>query len=201
MDGARRPAAASEVPESLQVGAKLRGWRKSAQLSLGNAATRSGLSVGYISQVERGLANPSLETLKRLADICGRTMGELFVDEATDDSYQSRFAVTRSGQRKRITYPGSGIMNELLTPDLQRSFEAIWVQAEPGATSGGHPHSHPGEECGLIISGTMQIWVGDEKITLEAGDAVYLESPVSHRWQAAGDDPMVAVWMITPPTF
>lgn len=190
-----------ESTETLQIGHKLRTWRQRSDLSLSAVATASGLSAGYISQVERGLANPSLETLKRLADACGRTIGDLFVDEQDDSETAARFSITRRGQRKQIRYPGSGILNELLTPDLQRQFEAIWVEAAPGATSGGHPHSHPGEECGVIISGSMRLWIENADFELHAGDSVYLESPVPHRWVATGDEPLVAVWMITPPTF
>lgn len=189
-----------ESAESLQIGSRLRNWRKAAGLSLHKVADTSGLSTGYISQVERGLANPSLESLKRLTDAVGMRIGDLFVDEGTTPE-KARYSVTKRGQRKQIQYPGSGIHNELLTPDLQRQFEAIWVEARPGATSGGHPHSHVGEECGVIISGAMRFWAGNTDMELHAGDSIYLDSTLPHRWMAIGDERVVAVWMITPPTF
>ncbi|TXK40088.1 helix-turn-helix domain-containing protein [Nonomuraea sp. C10] len=187
--------------ESIQIGSRLRSWRLASGLSLHKVADTSGLSPGYISQVERGLANPSLESLKRLADAVGMRIGDLFVDEGDGSPESSRFVVTKRGMRKQIRYPGSGILNELLTPDLQRQFEAIWVEAQPGATSGGHPHSHAGEECGVVIFGSMRFWVGNADLELAAGDSIYLDSTVPHRWVATGTEPLVAVWMITPPTF
>lgn len=187
--------------ESVQIGSRLRSWRLASGLSLHKVADTSGLSPGYISQVERGLANPSLESLKRLADAVGMRIGDLFVDDTNGAPENSRFFVTKRGMRKQIRYPGSGILNELLTPDLQRQFEAIWVEAQPGATSGGHPHSHAGEECGVVIFGSMRFWVGNTDLELTAGDAIYLDSTLPHRWVATGTEPLVAVWMITPPTF
>ncbi len=71
----------------------------------------------------------------------------------------------------------------------------------PGATSGGHPHSHVGEECGIVLAGEMIFWVGDDKVRLEAGDAIYLDSALPHQWTAGSSEMLQAVWLITPPTF
>lgn len=193
--------AANRAVEAAYIGAKLREWRQEAGLTLTGVAAAVDLSVGYISQIERGLANPSLETLKRLADVLGQTVGALFSNESGQDGDSRGYWVSKSGQRKRIQYPGSGISNELLSPDLRRQMEVIWVEALPGASSGGHPHSHAGEECGIVLSGEMIFWVGDDKIRLSAGDAIYLNSTVPHRWTAGQEGSLRAVWLITPPTF
>lgn len=192
--------AGDQTADGIQIGSKLREWRLAARRTLTEVAEASNLSIGYISQVERGLANPSLETLKRLADVLGRTVGELFVD-GTSRIDTERYAVTRQGHRKKLHYPGSGIINELLSPDLRHRMEVIWVEAPTGATSGGHPHSHEGEECGLVLAGQMAFWVGDDAITLGPGDSIYLDSTLPHRWEATGDDGLRAVWLISPPTF
>jgi transcriptional regulator with XRE-family HTH domain len=193
---------ASERPdaEAVFIGAKLREWRQGNDMTLSHVAKAVGLSVGYISQVERGLANPSLETLKRLTDVLGHTVGELFSNDLTQRP-GAGYSVSKSGERKRIQYPGSGIMNELLSPDLRHQMEVIWVGAPPGATSGGHPHSHVGEECGIVLSGEMVFRVGGEMITLRSGDAIYLDSIMPHQWAVGGSEPLKAIWVITPPTF
>lgn len=186
--------------EELLIGAKLREWRLSAGRTLTDIATAAGLSIGYISQVERGLANPSLETLKRLADELGHRVAELFA-EGDDDPDGLRYAVTRRGRRRTMLFPGSGIVNELLVPDLKQLLEAIWVEAPPGADSGDHPHSHEGEELGVVIEGRMTIWVGDDKVELGPGDSIYLNSTLPHRWIAGTATTMKAIWVITPPSF
>jgi len=191
----------TEDDTALSVGGQLRHWRKAAGLFLSDVAGATELSPGYISQVERGLANPSLETLKRLADAVGQSVGGLFVDAEPGPRASDRIWITRSGQRKRITYAGSQLSNELISPDVQHQFEAILVDAASGSTSGDHPHSHLGEECGFIMQGCMRFWVGDQETDLYAGDSIYLDSTVPHRWIAIGDDDLHALWVITPPTF
>ncbi|MFI5610713.1 helix-turn-helix domain-containing protein [Amycolatopsis sp. NPDC051903] len=186
--------------EGVHIGAKLREWRHDSRTTLTEVSEAVGLSVGYISQVERGRANPSLEALKRLADVLGHTVGELFSNEAPPAN-PLRYSVSKRGERKRIMYPGSGIMNELLSPDLQHQMEVVWVEAPVGATSGGHPHSHVGEECGIVLAGQMIFWIGDDEVKLEAGDAIYLDSTVPHRWHVGEGEDLKAVWLITPPTF
>lgn len=184
--------------EGASIGSKIREWRREEGLTLAVLADRVGLSTGYVSQVERGLANPSLEVLKRLADAVGHTVGELFSNASEEPG---GYSVSKRGQRKKIEYPGSGIMNELLSPDLRHSMEVIWVEAEPGAASGGHPHAHPGEECGIVVNGRMIFWVGPDKVILDEGDSIYLDSSIPHRWIAGDAGQLRAVWLITPPTF
>jgi len=191
----------TEDETAASVGERLRRWRQVARLLLADVARATDLSPGYISQVERGLANPSLETLKRLADAVGQSVGGLFVDAEPELRRADRIWITRSGQRKRITYAGSQLSNELISPDVQHLFEAIFVEAALGSTSGDHPHSHVGEECGFIIRGCMRFWAGDQQTDLYAGDSIYLDSTVPHRWIAIGDDDLHALWVITPPTF
>ena len=187
-------------PEGVLIGAKLREWRQAGGSTLTEVAEAVGLSIGYISQVERGIANPSLEALKRLTDVLGHTVAELFSNDPPPRN-PLRYSVSKRGRRKRIQYPGSGIMNELLSPDLRHQMEVIWVEAPVGASSGGHPHSHVGEECGIVLAGQMIFWIGDNEVKLEPGDAIYLDSTVPHRWTAGDSAPLQAVWLITPPTF
>ncbi len=92
-------------------------------------------------------------------------------------------------------------MNELLSPDLRHRLEVIWVEAPPGAASVCHPHAHPGEECGIMIEGWMIFWIGPDKVVLDEGDSIYLDSTIPHRWVAGDAGQLRAVWLITPPTF
>jgi mannose-6-phosphate isomerase-like protein (cupin superfamily) len=173
-------------------------------MSLAEVAELAGVSTSFVSQVERGVANPTLATLKSLTEALGSSVGALLEEEEnggdltkpTDD-----IAILRAGQRRRIVYPGSSIANELLSPSLQRKMEIIWVEAASGANSGGHPHMHEGEECGVVISGKMSFHVGDTDCVLGPQDAIYFSSHLPHQWESVGDEPLVAIWIITPPTF
>jgi mannose-6-phosphate isomerase-like protein (cupin superfamily) len=175
-------------------------------MSLAQVAELAGVSTSFVSQVERGVANPTLATLKSLVEALGSSVGALLevdgsADADTKPNKDDSVAVLRAGQRRRIVYPGSSIANELLSPSLQRRMEIIWVEAAPGANSGGHPHKHQGEECGIVISGEMHFEVGDTDCVLGPRDAIYFSSHIPHQWESVGDEPLVAIWIITPPTF
>ncbi len=176
------------------------------KLSLAQVAELAGVSTSFVSQVERGIANPTLSTLKSLVEAVGSSVGSLLevdghVGNGARPEVDESVAVLRAGQRRRIVYPGSSIANELLSPNLQRKMEVIWVEAAPGANSGGHPHRHQGEECGIVISGQMGFKVGDTDCVLGPRDAIYFSSHLPHQWESVGDEPLVAIWIITPPTF
>jgi mannose-6-phosphate isomerase-like protein (cupin superfamily) len=154
--------------------------------------------VSHLSGIERGNANVTLVLLKRICDALGITVGALLSEpEAESDSVR----VLRGGDRKRVLFPQTGIVNELLSPNMQGMMEIIWVEAKPGSTSGDHPHQHEGEEFGLIFEGAMEFKARDDITVLESGDSVYLKSTVPHSWRSVGDTMLRALWVITPPTF
>ena len=189
-----------------EIGRMLREQRQLQGLTLADLAARAKVSTSYVSQVERGVANPTLSSLKTLAESLNITVGALLDEEQAarppeDPAESSLVSVLRAGQRRRVIYPGSNIANELLSPNLRMQMEVIWVEAPSGSGSGGHPHSHEGEECGVVIEGTMQFWVEDKTWTLGKRDAIYFPSHLPHRWVNPGKDDLVALWIVTPPTF
>jgi transcriptional regulator with XRE-family HTH domain len=202
-------SARREVQEldASELGEMIRSRRVERKMSLAQVAKQAGVSTSFVSQVERGVANPTLSTLKSLVESLGSSVGALLEEGDLSDGNggqrtgNSDIAVLRAGQRRRIVYPGSAIANELLSPSLQRKMEIIWVEAAPGASSGGHPHKHEGEECGIVISGEMSFKVGDTEVLLGSRDAIYFSSHIPHQWENAGTEDVVAIWIITPPTF
>jgi transcriptional regulator with XRE-family HTH domain len=197
------------LPE-LAIGSFIRRRRTELGKTLKEVAQECNYSVSYLSQVERGVANPTLSSIKHIGHALDFTIGELLSADMVAGSDKPSngeefedpgFAVSRIGSRKRIRYPGSEIGNDLLSPNLRRQMEVIWVEAPAGASSGGHPHIHEGEECGVVLSGRMRFWVNETEIVLEEGDSIYLSSTLPHRWESIGPDNLTALWVITPPTF
>lgn len=187
-----------------ELGEIIRSRRQARKMSLAQVAELAGVSTSFVSQVERGIANPTLATLKSLVEALGSSVGALLEEGGVADELTKAtdgVAILRAGQRRRIVYPGSAIANELLSPSLQRKMEIIWVEAASGASSGGHPHMHEGEECGVVISGEMSFKVGDTECVLGPRDAIYFSSELPHQWESVGSEPLVAIWIITPPTF
>ncbi len=191
----------------LELGPRIRETRERAGLTIVEVAQRSGYSPGYISQVERDLANPSLGTLKRIAGALGVPLPSFFGSEVADSVPQREDAdgpaarVVRTDRRKALVYPGSRIHHQLLSPNLRGQLEALWVSAPSGTGSGDEPYQHEGEEVGIVIRGVAECVVGDDVYRLAVGDAITLSSAVPHSWRNVGEEPLEMIWVSTPPTF
>lgn len=181
------------------VGKQVRQLRKQAHLTLQSLSTRADVSVGLLSQIERGLGNPSFNTLVQLAHALGVPVARL-MHEADGQS-----PVVRRSERRRLDLHrgggGDGAIHELLTPNLDRALEVVWIEAEPGYTSKATPFSHAGEEVGIVLEGRHEIYLDGVCHVLEAGDAISYSSVIPHWYTNPGPDPVKAVWIITPPTF
>jgi transcriptional regulator with XRE-family HTH domain len=188
----------------LSLGAKIREHRKARGLTLTELAEQCEISPSFLSQIERDKANPSVSTLKTIAKVFGVSLGSFFEEEASSGApsppVETLAKVVRADQRKVLIYPGSGIRNELLSPDLQRAIQLMWIVMPPGTDTGDFL-VHEGEECGIVLQGTLEIWVGDERHVLNAGDAIYHPSSAPHRSRNIGDVDVIMVGAITPPSF
>jgi transcriptional regulator with XRE-family HTH domain len=189
--------------DASELGAIIRERRQAQGMSLSQLAEQAGVSTSFVSQVERGVANPTLSSLKSLVGALNFSVGALLESSAPapGSNGEDEIAVLRAGERRRIVYPGTQIANELLSPNLQKKMEIIWVEAAPGQGSGGHPHVHEGEEAGVVISGAMKFDFSGQEYVLNARDAIYFPSTRPHSWESVGDEDLVAIWVITPPTF
>jgi len=181
------------------LGGTIRERRKKAGLTLQQLAEKASLSISYLSQVERNLLTPSVSTLKRIADLLEIPAGELmFGDE--NGGGPAAVGVVRSDRRKRISFPGSNIEYELLTPDLRRRASLLWLVAPPGSESG-PAFVHEGEDGVVVLKGELEIEVGGSSHRLSAGDSVYFNAGLPHRWRNPGEDTVEAIWLSTPPSF
>lgn len=191
--------------EKPSLGAKIRQYRKQQQLTLSELAEQCDISPSFLSQIERNQANPSVTTLYTLADKFEVSIASFFEEPATDDENglvtEGSTRVVRGDHRKTLIYPGSGIRNELLSPDLQRAIQMVWVVMPPGTNSGDTPFVHEGEECGVVLQGQVETWIGTQRYVLEPGDAIYHLSSVPHRSRNIGDCDAIMVVAKTPPSF
>jgi len=198
----------SEMPsgtEPMTLGEKIRQHRKSQGRTLAELAEQCDISPSFLSQIERGQANPSIGTLQGLAHALGLTMAMFFEEPGQGrNSRQARetmATVVRANRRKLVIYPGSGTHHELLSPDLQRKIQMTWIVMPPGADTGDAPFVHEGEECGIVLQGKVEAWVGDERHILGPGDAIYHPSDIPHGSRNIGDDDAIMIVASTPPSF
>lgn len=172
----------SEPAMDLEVGQRIRRLRHERALSLERVAARTGLSVGFLSQIERGLSSPSLRVLATLADVLGVGIAALFGTKS-DSAARADGIVTRAPERAELKLWRTGISKQLLSPPgSDGRLNLFVVHMEPGGNTGDELYTHDGEEAGLVLEGEMTLTVGSESWTLKAGDSFRFASRRPHRF-------------------
>lgn len=176
------------------LGAILRSLRQCKNLTLERLAELSGLSTGLLSQLERGIGNPSLNTLLILADTLEVPVWSLFHE--TNDSTG---IVIRRNERQRLVSGDPGVTVEVLSSDLGYPIQFFWIERAPGETTEQRPSRHKGAEFGVVVKGTLEIHLNDEVYVLEHGDSISFRSDVSHWYRNPGDEWLVYVCAVASP--
>jgi quercetin dioxygenase-like cupin family protein len=150
--------------------------------------------------LQRNVANPSINSLKKISDALDTQLATFFVEDNNDQDNEKDYIV-RASKRKKLAYPGSKAEMYLLSPDLNNNIELIMIVAEPGGQSGDDNYFHEGEECGYIIQGSLEIELNGEVFTLNEGDSMQFKSKIPHKWKNKGSKISISVWSITPPSY
>jgi transcriptional regulator with XRE-family HTH domain len=181
----------------LELGARVRSLREARQLSGIELARLSGVTPGAISQIERGRVQPSLTTLRAIADALGEPIFRFFVSGTNEQSI-----VVRRGDRKLLKLPHSPVEFELLSPDLNRRLEVLEIRLQPGSATATEPLPHAGEEeFMLIVKGRGRLDVGGVSFELGPGDSATYAPSQPHRLVNVGRTELVQISAITPPSF
>jgi DNA-binding transcriptional MerR regulator len=189
----RRGVVSAPAGGSLLPGQRFRRLRTRRGLSLAQVARATGVSVGFLSALERGQMRSSVATLRRIARFYGTNILSLF--EAAGDNPR----LVRPGQRK-ILETTPGVRMELLAWG-HTVMEPHLFRVKPGGGSG-ESYSHEGEEFLHVLRGDFEIWLdGKDHYHLKPGDSLYFESSTPHRWKNRGRSEAWLLWINTPPTF
>jgi transcriptional regulator with XRE-family HTH domain len=181
--------AASDLPRTPStLGERLRRERLDARLSLRALAEQAGVSASLLSQLERGIVEPNLSSVRRIASALGTSVGHLA--DASNEGDAEEIEVTRVGARRLVDLPDSPLRAELLVRDGGRRLE-VWIGILPAATD---PHlrsrQHPRDEFILVLEGRMQLQQRGRETWLESGDAVYIRAGAEHRLASGGNEPL-----------
>lgn len=171
--------------------------REARGLPLRAVAESAGVSESFMSQVERGVANPSVASLRAIAEALGASIAAFF-----EEGREVGGKVVRVADRRRLVHPKRLWEDVLLTPRSARRLQVILSRVEPGQGSGEDPYSHDSdEECVIVVKGRLEFWVGDEGYLLEEGDSILFESRLPHRNRNPGPGAAEVLWIITPPSY
>jgi transcriptional regulator with XRE-family HTH domain len=192
----RDAAPVPPAPAEVDLGARIRALRVARGETLRQLAAQAGVTESFLSQVERGVASPSIASVQRIARALGQSIAELFTE---DDPAGS---LVRVGDRRRVVYQGLGAVDEFLTRATDGRLQVIMSTIEPGGGTGDEAYTHDSdEEVVIVLEGSLDLWVGPEHYRLEAGDAVTHPSRVPHRNTNPGPGVARVLFCITPPSF
>lgn len=179
-----------------EVGHRLQAIRTRMQLSQRQLGRQSGVANATISQIESGRLNPTVSMLKKILDGIPISLSEFFSDDL--DMQEKIFY--RAGELIEIAE--GGVCFRQVGSNLRNSaIQLLRESYAPGASTGRHALTHEGEECGIVLSGRLQVSVGDKSEVLQAGDAYYFKSDQPHRFQNPGNEKCELVSACTPPSF
>jgi DNA-binding transcriptional MerR regulator/quercetin dioxygenase-like cupin family protein len=174
------------------MGLRLRQLRLKHNLSLAEVASAVGISVGFLSAIERSHMSASVGTLRKLARYYKLNILDFF-----DPSQANPYRV-RPSERKRLD-AGPGVQMDLLAWG-NTVMEPHLFTIAPGAGSG-DSYAHDGEEFIYVLRGLLNIALDGQWYVLHPGDSFYFESNTSHTWRNSGKTTTVVLWVNTPPTF
>lgn len=183
---------AAEPGKTLLSGSRIRQLRRRAGLTLQALSDQAGISVGFLSQVERDKATPSLGTLAQLASALDVNI-EYFIatPKATD-------SITRARDRDRFAIADSSLQYERLSTELPGgTLTSLMIHIPVGYES--ELTSHPGEELIVLLEGTVRQTLGGSTFTLNAGDTLHFMGDTPHSFANIGDEPARMVWTGTSP--
>lgn len=181
---------------SIDVGSRLRYLRLRCKISQRELAKRAGIPNSTISLIESNQTNPSVGALKRILDGIPIGLSEFFALEPDQESkifYQSEELIEIGKGQISYRQIGDNVFG--------RSLQILKERYSPGADTGKVPLTHDGEEGGIVLSGRLEVTVGDQRKILGPGDAYYFESRRPHRFRCVGPVICEVISACTPPTF
>jgi transcriptional regulator with XRE-family HTH domain len=180
----------------IDLGARIRALRVARGETLRQLAERAGVTESFLSQVERGVASPSIASVQRIARALDHSIAQLF----TEDEPAGR--VVRAKDRRRVAYPGLGAVDEFLTGSPDAKLQVIVSTIEPGGGTGEEAYTHESdEEVVVVLEGRLDLWVAAQAYHLETGDAIAYASRVPHRNRNPGPGVTRILFCITPPSY
>jgi transcriptional regulator with XRE-family HTH domain len=181
----------------VDVGERLRAIRKLRRITLRTVAERAGLSESFLSQVERGRANASVASLKRIAAALGVNVADLF----EPNGRPSRPRVLRRDVRPALTFGTLG-RKYMLTPRPLEHLQVIVGELDVGGSTGDEPYTHgDSEELLVVLEGVVHLQLAGDVFELSTGDSIDYRSSAPHRLTNAGDDTAEVMWIISPPSY
>lgn len=177
-----------------QIGRKIKDLRNRNGLTQQELADRAELTKGFISQLERGQVSPSIGTLLDLIECLGTTASEFF-----QETVEEQVVFREEGFFEKVDEAGNSIQWVVPTA-LKYQMEPVLAVVQPHQSLD-EDKPHDGEEFGYVMSGKLNLYLGDQVYHVKAGESFYYPAKRKHRIQNPGNRPAKFIWVSTPPMF
>lgn len=188
---------------TIEIGTRLKAMREARGLSQRELAARAGLTNGTISLIEQNKSSPSVSSLKSLLDAIPMSLSEFFSEVEAENGQPKYFY--SADEFTELSPQDHGLDARVSLRQLgdasRHSLQILHETYPPGADTGPDMLSHEAEEAGVVITGIIEVTVGDQVRVLNPGDGYIFDSRQPHRFRNIGPDPCVIVSACTPPTF
>ena len=180
----------------MEIGNRIKEYRIERKLNMKQLAERVGCTPSLISQLERGKADPSISTLKKIAKALSVNIVDFFMTTHDEDQVVTRVAERVDMQLRRW----DAKIQSLVKSVDNRKMQPFYTVIKPGGGSHG-VYTHEGEEFGIVLKGEMELLLDDKTYIVGENESFYFSSQVPHNWNNKSDRDAVLIWVITPPTF
>jgi len=183
-----------------RFGEKIRLVRERRGMTLKEVGAKANVSESLVSQIERNKVSPSVDTLMAITDALEIDPEYLF----RDYKKKRKIKIIEESQRHSLTlndiiYYQMASISENDSTSKNTEVETMMIEIKPGGQKGDIEYGHPGNEIGIILTGSGELLYGTESYELNTGDSVSFSSDIPHILMNKGDDIMKAIWIITPP--
>jgi transcriptional regulator with XRE-family HTH domain len=180
----------------VDIGGKIREVRTGKNLTIKQLAELVQCTSSLISQLERGKADPSISTLKKIASALNANIVDFFMTATADDDIVTRVKERVDIQLKRWDTKIQSLIKRLGNKKMQPFYTTI----KPGGGSHGM-YTHEGEEFGIVLKGELELIINDKVHVVRENESFYFTSQTPHNWNNKSKEDAIVVWVITPPTF
>ncbi|MDP0506908.1 MAG: helix-turn-helix domain-containing protein [Fusobacterium sp. JB019] len=183
--------------KEINVGLAIKNIRKQKKIFLKDVAEKSGISSSMLSQIEKGNANPSLNTIKAIADVLEVPLFKLFLENTEEEN---KIQILKKEDRKIIST--KNVNYELISPGIPTELEVMkMIFNDKFSESSLEPKEHKGEEIALVLKGMVKIIIENNSAIMEEGDSVHIPASKAHKWINLSDDKSIVIFAVTPPEF
>jgi len=180
-----------------EIARKLKAYRLANRMTLKQLANEAGCTDAYLSQLERGLANPSITILKKVASALRMKVVDFFIEPEIAEND----VVMRERERVNINFKEGEAKIQMLVRNIRdKRMQPFYTTIEPGGGSKGS-YSHIGEEFGIVLQGELEINLNGASYRLRKNESFYFSSQTPHSWGNPCKKRTVVIWVVSPPTW